>query len=39
MYRKILQKKRIMLTYNDNKDMRYTINGERMRMVTLCFET
>ena len=27
-----------MLTYNDGKDIRYTINSKRMRMLTLCFE-
>ncbi|MBQ3564650.1 MAG: DUF927 domain-containing protein [Alphaproteobacteria bacterium] len=38
MYRKILQKRGVMLTYTDGKDRRYTINGDRIRMVTLCFD-
>lgn len=38
LYRKVLKERGFMLTYNDGKDIRYTINGERMRMVTLCFK-
>ena len=39
MCRKILQKRGIMRTYNDDTDIRYTLNRDRIRMVTLCFET
>ena len=37
LYRKVLKEKGIMLTYRDGKDIRYTINEKRIRMVTLCF--
>lgn len=37
LYRKILKEEGFMLTYGNGENIRYTINNDRMRMVTLCF--